>query len=368
MNGAKKFMKKLMIKDTIEEYLSVSKYINWNDEGILSKANEFKRNVTDEISLIKAVYEFVRDEINHSWDAQDRRVTKSAAEVLEQGVGICWAKANLLASLLRACGIPAGICYQRLTLGDVPETGFCIHALNAVYIKSLNRWIRLDARGNKEGVDAQFDIEQERLAFPVRRELGEVDYGIVYANPSDKLMEILEKNTDALYMYLHCLPDSIFKYKKAAIEDIEELVRTRIIVLRAANKLSDDVDLSAVEQESFAYYRRALESCEHIAYLVYDNDAFIGAGGVSFYQVMPTYHNPTGKRAYIMNMYTAPEYRRLGIALHTLDLLVKNAEEQGVSQIALEATDMGRPLYERYGFVKMEDEMECRRKISVSFS
>ena len=84
-------------------------------------------------------------------------------------------------------------------------------------------------------------------------------------------------------------------------------------------------------------------------------------GGVSFYQVMPTYHNSTGKKAYIMNMYTAPEYRRQGIALHTLDLLVKDAKEQGVLQIALEATDMGRPLYERYGFVKMEDEMELVR-------
>ena len=151
-----------------------------------------------------------------------------------------------------------------------------------------------------------------------------------------------------------------FEYKRATMEDIDELVRTRIIVLRAANKLSDDVDMSVVEEESYAYYRRALGTGEHIAYLVYDNGKFIGAGGVSFYQVMPTYHNSTGKKAYIMNMYTAPEYRRQGIAFQTLDLLVKDAKEQGVLQIALEATDMGRPLYERYGFVKMEDEMELK--------
>lgn len=149
-----------------------------------------------------------------------------------------------------------------------------------------------------------------------------------------------------------------YEYKKATIKDIDELVRTRIIVLRAANKLSDDVDMSFVEKESCEYYKRALETGEHIAYLVYDNGAFVGAGGVSFYQVMPTYHNPSGKKAYIMNMYTALEYRRQGIALHTLDLLVKDAKEWGVSQIALEATDMGLPLYEKYGFVKMEDEME----------
>lgn len=149
-----------------------------------------------------------------------------------------------------------------------------------------------------------------------------------------------------------------FKYRKATIEDINELVKTRIIVLRAANKLSDDVDMSVVEKTTYSYYRRALETGEHIAYLVYDNGTFIGAGGVSFYQVMPTYHNPSGNKAYIMNMYTAPEYQRQGIALHTLDLLVSDAKQQGVSQIALEATDMGRPLYAKYGFVKMNDEME----------
>ena len=149
-----------------------------------------------------------------------------------------------------------------------------------------------------------------------------------------------------------------YKYKKAIIADIDELVKTRIIVLRAANKLSNDVDMSLVEKESYEYYKSALETGEHVAYLVYDNETFIGAGGVSFYQVMPTYHNPTGKKAYIMNMYTAPAYRRQGIAFHTLDLLVKDVRKQGVSQIALEATEMGRPLYEKYGFVKMEDEME----------
>lgn len=160
-----------------------------------------------------------------------------------------------------------------------------------------------------------------------------------------------------------CTYDHIkrFEYKKATMKDVDELVRTRIIVLRAANKLSDDVDMSLVEKESYAYYRYALKTGEHIAYLVYDNGKFIGAGGVSFYQVMPTYHNPTGKKAYIMNMYTNPEYRRQGIAYHTLDLLIKDARKQGISQISLEATDMGRPLYERYGLVKMENEMELNK-------
>ena len=73
---------------------------------------------------------------------------------------------------------------------------------------------------------------------------------------------------------------------------------------------------------------------------------------------MPTYHNPSGKKAYIMNMYTRPEYRRKGIAYRMLDLLVEDAKEKGIGFITLEATAAGRPLYERYGFTAMGSEME----------
>ena len=148
------------------------------------------------------------------------------------------------------------------------------------------------------------------------------------------------------------------KYKVAKIEDLEVLVRTRVQVLRAANKLDDSVDMSEVETESRLYYEKALVDGSHVAVLVYDGDQFVGAGGVSFYTVMPTYHNPSGCKAYIMNMYTKPEYRRNGIAYHTLDLLIAAAKEKRITHITLEATDMGRPLYEKYGFIKMDDEMQ----------
>lgn len=105
-------------------------------------------------------------------------------------------------------------------------------------------------------------------------------------------------------------------------------------------------------------YKKALIDDSHIAYLVFDGETFAGSGGVSFFQVMPTYHNTSGKKACIMNMYTVPKYRRRGIAYQTLDKLVKEAKDKGIFAISLEATDMGRPLYEKYGFVKMEYEME----------
>ena len=149
-----------------------------------------------------------------------------------------------------------------------------------------------------------------------------------------------------------------YEYKKAGIGELDLLVSTRIRVLKAANGLDDSTDMLRVEAESRVYYEQALMNGSHTAYLVFDGDDFIGAGGISYYSVMPTYHNPTGKKAYIMNMYTAPSYRRKGIATKMLDLLVRDAKEHGITAISLEATAMGRPLYEKYGFIPMTSEME----------
>ena len=116
------------------EYLEKSEYVDYDDPGVKSVAERLKAGSKDELSLIKNTYDFVRDEIKHSWDAQDSRVTVSASDTLREGVGICWAKANLLAALLRANGIPAGFSYQRLTRGDTTDSGFCIHAMNTVFV------------------------------------------------------------------------------------------------------------------------------------------------------------------------------------------------------------------------------------------
>lgn len=148
------------------------------------------------------------------------------------------------------------------------------------------------------------------------------------------------------------------EYRPATVDQMDELVAIRVEVLRAANRLSNSADLSAVAEASRTYYIRALADGSHVGYLAYDGENFVGAGGVSYYQVMPTCHNPTGKKAYIMNMYVRPAYRRRGIAGYILDLLVKDARARGIVEITLEATDAGRPLYEKHGFTPMRHEME----------
>jgi len=147
-------------------------------------------------------------------------------------------------------------------------------------------------------------------------------------------------------------------YKKADESDIKVLIKTRIQVLRGVNKLSDHIDISLLEKESYTYYENCFKEDSHVAFLAFDGDIFVGSGGICFYKVMPSYHNLLGKKAYIMNIYTNPEYRRRGIARNVLDSLIKEANDRGIFDISLEATSMGRPLYEKYGFVSAESDME----------
>ena len=99
----------------------------------------------------------------------------------------------LLAAILRCGGIPTGLCYQRLTKGDTPDSGYIIHGLNAVFLSDERKWIRLDARGNKKNIDAQFSTDKEKIAFPVRVEYDEVDYPVFFAIPHPLVMDALEK-------------------------------------------------------------------------------------------------------------------------------------------------------------------------------
>lgn len=147
-------------------------------------------------------------------------------------------------------------------------------------------------------------------------------------------------------------------YKKIGAADFEDWLKLRVNVLRTVNELASDADMSEVETEIRRYYLDALESGEHVGYLAYDGSRTVGCGSICFYRVMPTYHNPSGKCAYLMNIYTSPEYRRRGIARGMLSLLVEEAEARGIRRITLEATAMGRPLYESYGFTAMPGEME----------
>ncbi|MFZ2267071.1 MAG: transglutaminase family protein [Azonexus sp.] len=186
-------------------YLTSSKYIDFDHPLVATKAAELSIGATDEITLARRCFEFVRDEIEHSVDFQRNRVTCRASEVLRQGTGYCYAKSHLLAALLRANGIPAGLCYQRLSAGEAGPP-YCLHGLNAVFLKDFG-WYRIDARGNKPGVAADFCPPREVLAFPIR-EAEERDLPEIWAEPLAVVTDVLERYSDVAEVRKN-LPDIV---------------------------------------------------------------------------------------------------------------------------------------------------------------
>ena len=192
--------------DNLDKYLLSTHFINSDNAMVSALAAKICDGAQNEIDKAERLYIYVSDQIKHTFDIQAVEVSRTAIDVLKYGHGLCYAQAHLLAALLRASGIPAGICYQKLIFSE-EQPKAVLHAVNTLYLSSLGKWIRVDARGNKvavdfEGnkagmnsrgnkkgvhakgnkidVDAQFSIDEEKLAFPVRAELVRLmDYIII---------------------------------------------------------------------------------------------------------------------------------------------------------------------------------------------
>lgn len=184
-------------------YLAASDIIDWQHPDVLALAAELAASAASPADVAERCFTWVRDEVRHSWDYQLNPVTCTASEVLRHRTGYCYAKSHLLAALLRANRLPAGFCYQRLSLrGDGPP--YCLHGLNAVYLPAFG-WYRIDPRGNKEGVDARFTPPLERLAFMVNDQL-EADLPEVWPEPLPCVVTALRRYHDFRELFDH-FPD-----------------------------------------------------------------------------------------------------------------------------------------------------------------
>ena len=182
----------------MKKYLIETPSIDYMNFHIKEKVRELRIQSDDNLDYIKRSYIFVRDEIPHSWDIKANVVSRTASDVLKNKTGICWTKSCLLSALLRANYIPSGISYQLLTRADDASEGYMIHALNTVHIKDLDEWIRLDARGNKENINAYFSLDEEHLAYSIRSEFGEIDYHDNHADLDERLVTILMESMNIM--------------------------------------------------------------------------------------------------------------------------------------------------------------------------
>ena len=191
----------------MEDYLKVSEVIDWQHPEIMKRAEKIAVGNETPISIAKACFEWVRDEIFHSCDYRMNPVTCKASDVLQHQTGYCFAKSHLLAALLRANQISAGFCYQRLSIDD-KGAPYSLHGFNAIYLAEVG-WYRVDARGNKAGVNARFIPPQEQLAYEIQLP-EEADFPVIMVEPLQIVVEALQAQTtwDEIR---HHLPDISFK-------------------------------------------------------------------------------------------------------------------------------------------------------------
>ena len=152
----------------------------------------------------------------------------------------------------------------------------------------------------------------------------------------------------------------MIEYRKATIDDIETLLQIRIDFMRDVKSVTTDDDEKVMREANAEYLNETLPDGSFIQWLAADNGKIIATGSVSFYKLPPNRWRPNGKVAYIANMFTYPEYRKQGIATKLLSLSVEDAKSRGCKQVLLDATAMGKPLYEKFGFTDAKDYMVYR--------
>ncbi|MEG4799419.1 transglutaminase family protein [Microcoleus sp. ARI1-B5] len=187
----------------MKTYLAATEIIDRDHPAILALAQNIASQHHTSEAIAKSCFEWVRDEIRHSYDYQMNPVTCRASDVLDRKTGYCFAKSHLLAALLRANNIPAGFCYQRLSFDD-KGAPYTLHGFNAVYLPEVG-WYRVDARGNRENVNAQFTPPQEQLAFKIQFP-EEADFQTILSEPLPVVVEALENHSTWDELLLN-LPD-----------------------------------------------------------------------------------------------------------------------------------------------------------------
>ncbi len=141
---------------------------------------------------------------------------------------------------------------------------------------------------------------------------------------------------------------------KATGAELDMVLRIRVEMLKIVNHLTED----SVFDQAFIDATRAYFTTSHqTTVLSVDHGEVIGCATICYVNVMPTFDHPSGKRAHIMNVYTRDCYRRQGLAYKMMTFLIEEAKQKGVTEISLDATDAGRPLYEKCGFAASQEGM-----------
>lgn len=135
-------------------------------------------------------------------------------------------------------------------------------------------------------------------------------------------------------------------------KNIETLMNWRKEVI---SNVFDMVPTNALLEANRNYYMQHIPDGSHRAFVASCNGEDVGVGAICLSEELPSPDNPSGKCAYLMNVYVREQYRNHGIAMKIINHLVNLANAHGCGKIYLESTDMAKPLYRECGFTDMEN-------------
>lgn len=146
---------------------------------------------------------------------------------------------------------------------------------------------------------------------------------------------------------------------KATDIEFDMVINSRLEMLKIVNSLPEDI---VFNEDFISSTKEYFKSPYQTTVLAFNDNEVVGCATICYIKVMPTFDYPSGKRAHIMNVYTRNNHRRQGIAFRMMEMLIHEAEQKGVSEISLDATELGRPLYKKCGFVDAEESMVLNLK------
>ena len=351
----------------MKEYLQSSEIIDWQNPEILELAHRLAATCQTTTEIAKACFEWVRDEIRHSRDYQMNPVTCRASDVLKYRTGYCFAKSHLLAALLRANQIPAGFCYQRLTIDNPPDSKLLsnqipctLHGLNAIFLPEIS-WYRVDPRGNRAEVDAQFIPPQEQLAFEIKLPQ-EADFISILAEPLPVVVKVLEECKTWDEVLLRC-PDVSLKIWQdyslvsqtlncqiKALTDTDESTLLPMLMHAAHESSLENVRSNP---DLFRYVKDWGRSGD-LGFVAIDNIP-IGAAWLRLFSSENRGFGYVDDRTPELAFAVLPEYRGKGIGTKLLTQIIAVVGDlYPAISLSVRANNPVISLYQRVGFVKVD--------------
>lgn len=146
--------------------------------------------------------------------------------------------------------------------------------------------------------------------------------------------------------------------RRATAADAEEVIRLRLAFLREYGEAEGRPFPVALESATREYVQRMLSTGDLRFWFAEADRAVAGCCALILFDRPPSYGNPAGLTAYLLNVYTVPAYRRRGIASRLIEEALRHAKSIGAGRVSLHTSSAGRAVYERLGFKGRDNEMD----------